>query len=88
MQGIAWIVAASALLAGCFDTPQEVLDDLACEHLSRCVPGLDQDLCLQFLTPVSEECFELATGHSQECSLLLESVMTGGVCRQPEPIGE
>jgi len=49
-------------------------------------PGLvDQDECLQFLTPVSNECFDFATANAQDCSLIEESLDNGGVCRPNNP---
>lgn len=87
MRGIVWIVAAVGLVApGCFDTPQEVLDDIACHHLCNCLPIADcQDQCIAFIAPVSQECFDLASTSSQDCALLQESIMTGGVCRPDVP---
>ncbi len=83
MRGNAWIVVALGLVAGCFETPQEVLDDISCQKVVACFPQIDQQQCLQALAPVSQECFDFATTNAQDCGLILEAVMNGGVC-QPE----
>lgn len=85
MRGIVWIVTAMGL-GGCFETPQEVLDDIACQKVVACFPAfIDQEQCLQFVAPVSQECFDYATTHAQDCSLIEASLETGGVCRPNIP---
>ena len=86
MRGIAGIVVVAGVLAGCFETPQEVLDDIVCQKVVDCFGGLvDQDECLQFLAPVSSECFDFTTTNAQDCALIEDSLETGGVCRPEMP---
>lgn len=86
MRGIAWIVVSVGLWAGCFDTPQAVLDDIACQKICTCAQVADcQDQCIAFVAPVSQECFDFTTTNAQTCALILDSIMTGGVCRPDVP---
>ena len=86
MRGNVWMIAAIGLVAGCFDTPQGVLDDIACQKICGCVQVIDcQDQCLQFIAPVTQDCFDFATANAQDCSALQDSINTGGVCRPDIP---
>jgi hypothetical protein len=86
MRGIGWIFVALCLSAGCFDTPQAVLDDLACRHICDCVTELDcQDTCLQFVAPVTQDCFDTATSQAQNCAAILAAIDDGGVCDPERP---
>lgn len=86
MRGIARIVVAVGLVAGCFETPQAVLDDISCQKICDCVQNVDcQDQCLALIAPVTQECFDFATTNAQDCSALQNSTMTGGVCRPDLP---
>lgn len=87
MRGIAWIVLAVALAPGCFETPQTVLDDIVCGHVCSCVVVADcEDLCLGQLAPVTQECFDEVTTNAQNCSLVIDAFMSGGVCQPAVPV--
>lgn len=87
MRGIAWCVVVMGLAAqGCFETPQEVLDEVTCTQLCRCIPLIDcEDQCLTQLSPVSQECFEFVSARSQDCAAVQSSLGNGGVCVPPTP---
>lgn len=80
-----WVAVALTGMTGCFDTPQEVLDDISCQKVCDCLALPDcQAQCLAVLAPVSQECFDFATTNAQDCTAIEDSIQTGGVCR-PEP---
>ncbi len=87
MRGLVWIVVG---LSACFETPQEVLDDVVCEHVCSCFPIVDcEATCLALFAPVSQECFDVVSANAQSCVLVAQTLQTGGVCRSaipgPEP---
>jgi hypothetical protein len=86
MRGLVWIVVAVGVVPGCFDTPQEVLDDIVCQKVVACFPAfVDQERCLQLLAPVSEECFDFATTNALDCGAIDDAVDNGGVCEPDFP---
>ena len=89
MRGI--VIGLVVGLAGCWDIPQETIDDIACTNICRCIPELSpeqcQTSCIADLSPVSTECFDFTTASSQQCAAIRADLMDDdGVCEDaPQP---